>query len=102
MNNYESISLFIQFLIFIATGVYAGLAYGQWKAIRATLKVTQDQKRPLIMVTPDKPEGWPLSSGPSLSFQFTWSAHNVRTKFCSYWYQQGYSPVGPPSYIEYT
>lgn len=184
--NYDLLSIIIQFFIFIATGVYAWFAYGQWKAIRDTLDVTQNQKRPLIMVTPDKPEGWPSSAGPSLSFQFAWSAHNVgegpafltqlwfdvvialypvpdkepgygktnafaefiippngkhtgralkhlavsdilsiqtgekcilfyglvdyrdmfnhchRTKFCSYWHQQGYSPVGPPSYIKYT
>jgi hypothetical protein len=176
-------AVFVAAVSAIATIVYAFISWGQWRVLRT-------QNRPWIMVTPDKPEGWPSADTGSCTFRLRWSVENVgnspafltylwanvvvlpypvpnrrldygenidfaefiirpngnhcheedrvlsepdvlriqagdkcllfyglvdyrdtfntthRTRFCSYWIQEGdkvhFSPVGPRSYIEYT
>ena len=176
-------ALYVAAVSAVATIVYAVISWGQWRVLRT-------QNRPWIMVTPDKPEGWPSADTGSCTFRLRWSVENVgnspaflthlwanlvvlpypvpnrrldygedrdfaefiirpngnhcheedrvlsepdvmriqtgdkcllfyglvdyrdtfntthRTRFCSYWIQEGdkvhFSPVGPRSYIEYT
>lgn len=176
-------AVFVAAVSAIATIVYAFISWGQWRVLRT-------QNRPWIMVTPDKPEGWPSADTGSCTFRLRWSVENVgnspaflthlwanlvvlpypvpnrrmdygvdrdfaefiirpngnhcheedrilsepdvmriqtgekcllfyglvdyrdtfntthRTRFCSYWIQEGdkvhFSPIGPRSYIEYT
>jgi hypothetical protein len=176
-------AVFVAAVSAIATIFYAFISWGQWRVLRT-------QNRPWIMVTPDKPEGWPSAHTGSCTFRLRWSVENVGrspafltqlwanvvvlpypvpyrrmdygenrdfaefiirpngkhcheedrilsepdvmriqtgekcllfygrvyyrdtfkvihlTRFCSYWIQEGekvhFSPVGPPSYIEYT
>jgi len=176
-------ALYVALVSAFATSIYAVISWWQWRVLRT-------QNRPWIMVTPDKPEGWPSADTGSCTFRLRWSVENVgnspaflthlwanlvvlpypvpnrrldygvdrdfaefiirpngnhcheenrilsepdvmriqtgekcllfyglvdyrdtfntthRTRFCSYWIQEGdkvhFSPIGPRSYIEYT
>jgi hypothetical protein len=63
-------AVFVAAVSAIATIFYAFISWGQWRVIRT-------QNRPWIMVTPDKPEGWPPAGTGSCTFRLRWSVENV-------------------------
>ena len=80
MTRYETLSIIAQLLILIVTAAYACFAYGQLRAIRDTLDVTQHQRRPWIIVTPDNPEGWPSARAPPFLFSIRMVGSKCRGK----------------------
>lgn len=63
-------TLYVAAVSGVATIVYAVISWGQWRVLRT-------QNRPWIMVTPDKPEGWPSADTGSCTFRLRWSVENV-------------------------
>jgi hypothetical protein len=63
-------AVFVAAVSALATIFYAFILWGQWLVIRT-------QNRPWIMVTPDKPEGWPPAGTGSCTFRLRWSVENV-------------------------
>jgi hypothetical protein len=63
-------AVYVALVSAFATSIYAVISWWQWRVLR-----TQD--RPWIMVTPDKPEGWPSADSGSCTFRLRWSAENV-------------------------
>ena len=63
-------AVYVALVSAFATSIYAVISWWQWRVLKT-------QNRPWIMVTPDKPEGWPPTDTGPCTFRLRWSVENV-------------------------